>query len=78
MARVFGFTTEEMAYLSNEIPNRLGITLEAAFRIESLREWIAIDPLRDKWFQAAKSLEGLPRNASTHAAGVVFIAKTTC
>lgn len=76
VARVFGFTTEEMAYLSSIIPNRLGITLEAAFEESNqLREWIAMDPLRGQWFQAAKSLEGLPRNASTHAAGVVLSPK---
>ena len=68
--------TEEMAYISNIIPNRLGITLDAAFAESNhLREWIAIDPLREKWFQAAKSLEGLPRNASTHAAGIVLSPK---
>ena len=30
-----------------------------------------MEPLRDKWLDAARKLEGLPRNASTHAAGVV-------
>lgn len=73
VARVFGFSTEEMAYLSSVIPNRPGITLEAAYEeADRLRDWIAMDPLRSKWFEAARSLEGLPRNASTHAAGVVL------
>lgn len=73
VARVFGFTMEEMSYLSSIIPNRLGITLRAAFEESNqLREWISMDPQREKWFQAASSLEGLPRNASTHAAGVVL------
>lgn len=76
VARVFGFTTEEMAYLSSIIPNRPGITLNAAFEESNqLREWIAMDPQREKWFQAASSLEGLPRNASTHAAGIVLSPK---
>lgn len=76
VARVFGFSTEEMAYLSSVIPNRPGITLSAAYdESQQLRDWIAMDPIRSKWFEAAGSLEGLPRNASTHAAGVVLSPK---
>ncbi|WP_172371170.1 DNA polymerase III subunit alpha [Sporosarcina jiandibaonis] len=73
VARVFGFSTEEMAYLSSVIPNRSKMTLEKAFEESSkLRDWIAMDLFRRQWFDAASSLEGLPRNASTHAAGVVL------
>ena len=43
-----------------------------------LREWIAQEKVREKWFTAAMNLEGLPRNASTHAAGVVLQSCTTC
>ncbi len=76
VARVFGFSTEEMAYLSSVIPSRPGITLEAAQKeSERLRDWISMDPIRSKWFKAAQSLEGLPRNASTHAAGLVLSPK---
>ena len=76
VARVFGFSTEEMTYLSSVIPNRSGITLDAAYEeADRLRDWIAMDPQRSKWFEAARSLEGLPRNASTHAAGVVLSPK---
>ncbi|QNK89733.1 DNA polymerase III subunit alpha [Sporosarcina sp. resist] len=73
VARVFDFSNEEMAYLSKEIPNRHGITLEAAVaESKALQDWIAIDPLRNDWLKAAIRLEGLPRNASTHAAGVIL------
>ncbi|QUW22704.1 DNA polymerase III subunit alpha [Sporosarcina sp. Marseille-Q4063] len=76
VARVFGFSTEEMAYLSSVIPNRSKMTLERAFEESSnLRDWIAMDLFRRQWFDAANSLEGLPRNASTHAAGVVLSPK---
>ena len=76
VARVFGYSTEEMAYVSSVIPNRSGITLGAAYEeVQQLRDWIAMDPLRSKWFEAAQSLEGLPRNASTHAAGIVLSPK---
>ena len=73
VARVFDFSNEEMAYLSKEIPNRHSITLEEAVTgSKALRDWIAIDPVRSDWFKAAICLEGLPRNASTHAAGVIL------
>lgn len=76
VARVFGFTTEEMAYVSSIIPNRLGMTLLDAFNeSKQLQDWILMDPIREKWFEAARSLEDLPRNASTHAAGVILSPK---
>lgn len=73
VARVFDFSNEEMSYLSKVIPSKLGITLEEALKeSKALRDWIAIDSLREKWFNCAVTLEGLPRNASTHAAGVIL------
>ncbi|MCZ2257985.1 DNA polymerase III subunit alpha [Sporosarcina sp. G11-34] len=76
VARVFGFSNEEMGFITHEIPNRLGITLGEAFKeSKGLRDWVAMDPLRSKWFESALALEGLPRNASTHAAGVILSPK---
>lgn len=76
VARVFGFTMEEMNYVANLIPSRAGITMEKAYEQSSaLRDWIQMEPIREKWFQTALLLEGLPRNASTHAAGVVLSPK---
>lgn len=73
VGRVFGFTTEEMNYVSGLIPARGRTTLtEAHAQSAELREWIQLEPRREKWFQTACFLEGLPRNASTHAAGVVL------
>ncbi|MCG7335503.1 DNA polymerase III subunit alpha [Sporosarcina sp. ACRSM] len=73
VARVFDFSNEEMAFLSKEIPNRHGITLKEAVSLSKpLRDWVAMEPLRTKWLNAAMALEGLPRNASTHAAGVIL------
>lgn len=73
VGRVFNFTTEEMSYVANLLPGRAKTTLEQAYEQSAkLREWIAMDPIRQKWFKTARLLEGLPRNASTHAAGVVL------
>ncbi|WP_124069940.1 DNA polymerase III subunit alpha [Filibacter tadaridae] len=73
VARVFDFSNEEMAFLSKEIPSRSRITLEEAIgESKAVLDWIAIDPIRSRWLKAAQTLEGLPRNASTHAAGVIL------
>ena len=73
VARVFDFSNEEMTFLSKEISNRHRITIQdAVAESKQLRDWIAIEPIRNRWLEAAKLLEGLPRNASTHAAGVIL------
>ena len=42
VARVFGFSNEEMGFISKEIPSRLGITLsEAIEESKRLRDWIS-------------------------------------
>ncbi|MHA6260661.1 DNA polymerase III subunit alpha [Sporosarcina sp. CAU 1771] len=76
VARVFGFTNEEMNFLSKEIPSRPGITLTQAVKeSKRLSDWVKLDSIRSKWFETACTLEGLPRNASTHAAGVILSPK---
>ncbi|MDN4607299.1 DNA polymerase III subunit alpha [Sporosarcina sp. F6_3S_P_2] len=73
VARVFNFSNEEMAFLSKQIQEGHSKRLEDSVKqSKALQDWIAMDPIRNKWFQAAKALEGLPRNASTHAAGVIL------
>lgn len=57
------------------IPNELGITLDKAISAsDELRALIDSDEQIARMIQMAKSLEGLPRNAGTHAAGVVISA----
>ena len=73
VARMFNFDSETLEMISKLIPNKHGITLQQAYdQSDKLREWIASEQIRGKWFNAALKLEGLPRNASTHAAGVVL------
>ncbi|GMK38465.1 DNA-directed DNA polymerase [Paenibacillus sp. CCS19] len=55
------------------IPNQLGITLEEALRTSSeLRDACAKQPRTDALLKMAMKVEGMPRHASTHAAGVVI------
>ncbi|WP_397539603.1 DNA polymerase III subunit alpha [Rummeliibacillus pycnus] len=73
VARVFGFNNEELAHISTLIPGKVGITLqEAVDQSETLRSFTNSSEIRQQWMQVAMNLEGLPRNASTHAAGVVL------
>ncbi|MEK4246302.1 DNA polymerase III subunit alpha [Psychrobacillus sp. FSL K6-2684] len=73
VARVFGFESSTLEAISSFIPSKLGITLKEAYDQSSkLREFIQTEDIRKKWFDVALKLEGLPRNASTHAAGVVL------
>lgn len=73
VARMFNFESDTLAMISKLIPNKLGISLQEAYTSsQPFRTWIEADDIRKTWFQTAKKLEGLPRNASTHAAGVVL------
>lgn len=58
--------------LSKMVPNVIGITLKEAFEQEpEFNKQRASDPQVDRLLDIAVKLEGLYRNASTHAAGVV-------
>ena len=72
-ARVFGFSSEEMSLVSMMLSAAEGKTLQDKVNNSSkLQQWIAKEESRQRWFQASLALEGLPRNASTHAAGVIL------
>lgn len=63
----------EVDRIAKMIPNTLNIRLEEALNQEPrLRELSRSNPEVKKLLDFAQSLEGLPRHASTHAAGVVI------
>ncbi|MGE6259336.1 DNA polymerase III subunit alpha [Heyndrickxia sporothermodurans] len=73
VARVFGLSSKDLERLSRAVPSKLGITLKQAYEeSEKLREIIQESSLHQKLFQIALKIEGIPRHASTHAAGVVI------
>ncbi|ARK23760.1 hypothetical protein SporoP37_02975 [Sporosarcina sp. P37] len=74
VARVLDFTPEEVRFMSNELNSSRSFK-ENIIQSKKLRDWIDVDPRRAVWQMAAERLEDLPRNASTHAAGVVLAAK---
>ena len=76
VGRVLGIPYAEVDRIAKLIPYKLDITLEQALQQEAgLREAIAKDTRIASLFEIAKSLEGLARHASTHAAGVVIANK---
>ncbi|MEG1810112.1 MAG: DNA polymerase III subunit alpha [Clostridia bacterium] len=60
------------------IPNAIGMTLDKALSLSpQLNELYTADVTIKKLIDLSLKLEGLPRHASTHAAGVVISAKPT-
>lgn len=73
VGRALGYPAAECDRVAKMIPNDLGTTLEdARKKSEELREWIATDRRNERLFNIALSLEGLARQVSTHAAGIVI------
>jgi DNA polymerase-3 subunit alpha len=73
VGRVLGHTYGEVDRIAKAVPNQLGIRLdEALVTAPLLREQYEADPGVKRVIDFAKQLEGVARNASTHAAGVVI------
>lgn len=73
VGRALNMSYSEVDRIAKLIPNELGITLERALQISSeLQQSYAQDDTVHKLIELAKAVEGLPRHASTHAAGVVI------
>ena len=76
VGRVMDIPYAEVDRIAKLIPGTLNITLDQALEQEPrLREAISKDPRVESLFTVAKSLEGLTRHASTHAAGIVIANK---
>jgi len=73
VGRVMGIPYAEVDRIAKLIPGALNISLEEALEKEpQLKEMIQRDSKVASLFKIARSLEGLTRHASTHAAGVVI------
>jgi DNA polymerase III subunit alpha len=73
VARVMGFNYGDADRIAKLIPLTLGITLAEALEQEpQLSAMVAKDPRVAQLMETAQALEGFPRHASTHAAGVVI------
>ena len=79
VARALAISYAEADTVAKLIPNgpgALNITLDEAIALSKpLRELQEKDPQVARLLETAKALEGMPRHASTHAAGVVITEK---
>jgi DNA polymerase III subunit alpha len=73
VGRVMGMGYGDVDRIAKAVPNQLGIKLEEALDLSPpLKEMHDGDPQIGKLIGLARQLEGVARNASTHAAGVVI------
>ena len=71
VGRVMGMPYAAVDTVAKLVPNELHITLEKALKTSrALRERYEQDPEVHRLLSMAQKIEGMPRNASTHAAGV--------
>jgi DNA polymerase-3 subunit alpha len=73
VGRVLGHSYGDVDRIAKAVPNQLGIRLDEALEIApELRQMVDGDPSVKRIIDFARQLEGVARNASTHAAGVVI------
>ncbi len=72
VGRALGMSYSEVDAVARQIPRTLGITLAEAVKGDGLRTMMEEDEHVRRLIEVAAALEGMPRHASTHAAGVVI------
>ncbi len=73
VGRVLGMSYQETDAVAKAIPFDLGMTLQKALQISPmLRDMAENQPRVRELLETAMTLEGMPRHASTHAAGVLI------
>ena len=76
VGRVMGMPYPAVDQVARAIPFSFDMTLEKALKVSpQLRELVEDDPQVSQLYQTSRILEGMPRHASTHAAGVLITAK---
>ena len=79
VGRALNFTYAETDVVAKLVPTTLHITLKEALEVSpQLKEKYDNDQRVKTLIDTAMSLEGMPRNTSTHAAGVVITADPVC
>lgn len=73
--RAMGMSYSEVDAVASRIPHTMGITLEKALQDRDLRDMYDGSERVRKLIDTAAALEGMPRNVSIHAAGVVITDK---
>ena len=72
VGRALGMSYNDVDAVAKKIPQEMHMTLETALKNEDLKEMYDDDPKVKQLIDTAAAIEGMPRHASTHAAGVVI------
>ena len=78
VGRALGMSYSEVDKVANLVPRELGVTLHDALKRRELKALYESDSNIARLIDTARALEGMPRHASTHAAGVVITDKEVC
>ncbi|MCQ2418657.1 MAG: DNA polymerase III subunit alpha [Clostridia bacterium] len=79
VGRALDFSYAETDQVAKLIPTTLHMTLDEALKVSpQLKQLYDEDERMKKLIDTAKALEGMPRNTSTHAAGVVITKLPVC
>ena len=76
VGRALNIPYNKVDQVAKLVPLSLGMTLDTAMKqSKELREKVEADPQVEELWDMARKVEGMPRHASTHAAGVVITDK---
>lgn len=76
VGRVLGMPYNDVDTVAKLIPRELGITIDKALKSSDLRALYENDENVRRLIDLSRKVEGMPRHASTHAAGVVITRDT--
>ncbi len=77
VGRALGMPYNRVDTVAKLIPREMDITIETALETSELKKLYDTDSEVKKLLDISRRLEGMPRHASTHAAGVVITEKPT-
>jgi len=72
VGRVLNLPLSEVDKIAKLVPEELGVTLDKALQTPELKQLYDSDPEVKQLIDLARAIEGMPRHASTHAAGIVI------
>ncbi|RXI98534.1 DNA polymerase III subunit alpha [Anaerobacillus alkaliphilus] len=73
IGKVLGIPLKQIDSVAKQISSRPNLTIDEAVKeTPSLQKLIQESDVITDWFHLAKRVEGIPRHASTHAAGIVI------
>ncbi len=72
VGRAMGMSYADVDVVARTVPHELGITIDDALKLPDLKALYEESESIRKLVDTARSLEGMPRNASVHAAGIVI------